>query len=102
MRSKPNYFEVDLLPNSARTPAKMGWDSIILNCDEPLSTYPPNPHQIKGVDKKTSHLIFNERELVLELLNVVKVKVKVKVKVTMKKFRNCFLLPELLDDLWYC
>ena len=37
--------------------------------------------------------IFNERKLVLELLNVVKVKVKVKVKVTMKKFRNRFLLP---------
>ena len=38
-------------------------------------------------------MIFNERKLVLELLNVVKVKVKVKVKVTMKKFRNRFLLP---------
>ena len=43
--------------------------------------------------------IFNKQQLVLELLNVVKVKVKVKVKVTMKKFRNRFLLPESLDDL---
>ena len=43
--------------------------------------------------------IFNERKLVLELLNVVKVKVKIKVKVRMKKFRNCFLLPELIDCL---
>ena len=42
-------------------------------------------------------VIFNERKLVLELLNVVKVKVKV--KVTMKKFRDRFLLPESLDDL---
>ena len=40
--------------------------------------------------------IFNKRKLVLELINVVKV------KVTMKKFRNRFLLLDLLDDLWYC
>ena len=40
-------------------------------------------------------MIFNERKLVLELLNLV----KVKVKVTMKKFRNRLLLPESLDDL---
>ena len=46
---------------------------------------------------ENSITIFNERKLVLELLNVVKVKVKV--KITMKKFRNCLLLPESLNDL---
>ena len=42
-------------------------------------------------------VIFNERKLVLELL----ISVKVRVKVTMKKFRNSFLLPELVDDFLY-
>ena len=41
-------------------------------------------------------LIFNERKLVLELLNVVKVKVK------MKKLTNSLNLTELLDDFSYC
>ena len=38
----------------------------------------------------------NERKLVLGPAHV---KVKVKVKVQMKKFQNCFLLPELIDGL---
>ena len=40
------YTYMDILWNSApaETPANLGWDSIILNWDEP-STQPPTPHQ---------------------------------------------------------
>ena len=62
-----------------------------LRCKLSIIVTGGNPGRYFCLDK----YIFNERKLVLELLNVV----KVKVKVTMKKFRNRFLLPESLDDL---
>ena len=50
--------------------------------------------KIKIFDHLNPHIIFNERKLVLGLLNV-----KVTVKVTMKKFGNNVILFELLEDL---
>ena len=55
-----------------------------------IAWFPDYGHIVAG--------IFNEQKLVLELLRVVKVKVTV--TVTMKMFRNTFILPELLDDLY--
>ena len=70
-------------------------------CQTQILAMSKKPKIIKIKKKKFAKTVifnvFNKRKLVLELLNVVKVKVIV--KVTMKKFRNRFLLPELLDDL---